>query len=93
MIKNSRFLGRFNKFTSQRCNTQMLRSSHKKISLSLTIISCVVVTAQLLYLYMRETNYLQALVAPECCEALEESEVLTLNDIGYYENTFASFRE
>ena len=23
MIKNSRFLGRFNKFTSRRCNTQM----------------------------------------------------------------------
>ena len=38
MIKNSRFLGRFNKFTSQRCNTQMLSSSHKEMSLSLTII-------------------------------------------------------
>ena len=40
MTKNSRFLGRFNKFTSQRCNTQMLRSSHKEMSLSLTKISC-----------------------------------------------------
>ena len=65
----------------------------KKISLSLTIISCVVATTQLLYLYMREANYLQALVAPECWEALEESEILTSNDISYYENTFASFRE
>ena len=31
-------------FISQRCNTQMLRSSHKKMSLNLTIISCVAAT-------------------------------------------------
>ena len=41
MIENSRFLGRFNKFASQKGDTQMLRDSQKKISLSLTIISCV----------------------------------------------------
>ena len=35
---------RFNKFTSQRCNTRMLRSSHKQMPLSLTIISCVAAT-------------------------------------------------
>ena len=44
MIRYSRFLERFNKFTSQRCNTQMLRSSHKEMSLSLTIINCVAAT-------------------------------------------------
>ena len=42
---------------------------------------------------MTEPNSLQALVAPECSEALEYSEVLALNDIGYYENTFSSCRE
>ena len=46
MIKNAKFLGRFNKFSSQRCNTQMLRSSHRKTSFhnSFTTISCVTVT-------------------------------------------------
>ena len=44
MIKNSRFFGCFDKFVSQRCNTQMLRSSHKEMSLRLTIIRCIAAT-------------------------------------------------
>ena len=34
-----------------------------------------------------------ASVAPEYWEGLEWSEVLALNEIGYCENTFASFRK
>ena len=43
MIRNSSILGRFNEFTSQWCNTQMLRSSHKEIYFNLIIINCVTV--------------------------------------------------
>ena len=40
-----------------------------------------------------EVNFLQALMAPEYWEALEQSEALTLNRIGYCKNIFASFME
>ena len=40
-----------------------------------------------------EANVLQALMAPEYWEALEQIEALDLNRIGYCENTFASFKK
>ena len=33
-------------------------------------------------------NFLQALTAPEYCKALEQSDALALNRIGYCENKF-----
>ena len=42
---------------------------------------------------MWEANFLQALMGPECWNALVYSEELALNRISYCENTFASFME
>ena len=42
--KSSKFLGQLNKCTSPKCNTQMLRSFHKKMYLIL-IISCNAVSS------------------------------------------------
>ena len=42
---------------------------------------------------MAEANSLQAMVAPECSEALEYSEALALSIMGYYDNTFPSCME
>ena len=59
MIKNSRFFARFNKLTSQTCNTQMSRKkcqerNDKEMSLSLTIISCVAATTHKFVNNMRQ---------------------------------------
>ena len=35
-----------------------------------------------------EANVLQALMAPEYCELLEQNKAFALNGIGYCENTF-----